>query len=144
MKSRYKLLSFFLFWATSVGAQTYPTILPERQRAAVIDDLLEDRMTNLLPTLMRKNGIDMWIIVSREYNEDPVMKTMLPAVWLSARRRTIFVFHDQGPEKGVERLAIARYDVGNLLKGAWDLQTHPDQWQALVDVIQKKIPKKLV
>lgn len=144
MKSLTFAVSFLLLLTSPyLQAQTYPTILPERQRAVVIDEILEDRMSNLLPTLMRKNGIDMWIIISREYNEDPVMKTMLPAVWLSARRRTIFVFHDQGPEKGIERLAIARYDVGNLLKGAWDLQTHPDQWQALVDVIEKKNPKKI-
>lgn len=119
----------------------YPTILPERERAAVIDEILEERMDNLLPTLMRERGIDMWVIISREYNEDPIMKTMLPSVWLSARRRTIFVFFDNGKE--VERLAIARYDVGNLLKGAWDLNTHPDQWDALVAAIEQKKPKKI-
>ena len=124
-------------------AQMYPTILPEKQRAAVIDEILEDRMNNLLPSLMRQAGIDTWVIISREYNEDPVMKTMLPSVWLSARRRTIFVFHDLGPEKGVERTAIARYDVGNLLKGAWDLQTNPDQWDALIDLLKKQNPAKI-
>lgn len=118
-------------------------ILPERERAAVVDAILEDRMTNLLPKLMRAEGIDMWIIISREYNEDPVMKTMLPSVWLSARRRTIFVFFDKGEKEGVERLAIARYDVGNLLKGEWDLNTNPDQWDALVKVIKEKNPKKI-
>lgn len=134
-------LLFFVFF--SADAQIYPTILPERQRSAVIDEILEDRMNNLLPTLMRQAGIDTWVIISREYNEDPVMKTMLPSVWLSARRRTIFVFHDLGPEKGVERTAIARYDVGNLLKGAWDLQTNPDQWDALIDLLKKQNPAKI-
>jgi len=119
------------------------TILPERDRSRVIDALLEDRFANLLPTLMRREGIDMWIIISREYNEDPVLKTMLPSTWLSARRRTILVFFDQGPEKGVEKLAIARYDVGNLLKGAWDIDVRPNQWEALVKIIQDRQPKKI-
>jgi Xaa-Pro aminopeptidase len=118
-------------------------ILSERDRAAVIDEILEDRMTNLLPKLMRKEGIDMWVIIGREYNEDPVMRTMLPSVWLSARRRTVFVFFDKGEKEGVERFAIARYDVGNLLKGAWDLSTDPDQWDALVKVIKERNPKKI-
>ncbi|RYU96539.1 M24 family metallopeptidase [Emticicia agri] len=118
-------------------------ILSERERATVIDEILEDRMTNLLPQLMRKEGIDMWVLISREYNEDPVMKTMLPSVWLSARRRTIMVFFDKGAKEGVERLAIARYDVGNLLKGEWDLNTNPDQWDALIKVIREKNPKKI-
>ena len=136
-------LIFLLIAIPSKSQTSIPKILPERERAEVIDELLEDKMTNLLPKLMRKEGIDMWILISREYNEDPVMKTMLPAVWLSARRRTIMVFSDSGGTKGVERLAIARYDVGNLLKGEWDLKNNPDQWYALMRTIQEKNPKKI-
>ena len=58
---------------------TLPGILPLSERAAMEDEILEDRLDNLLPELMQNAGIDMWIIISREYNEDPVMKTMLPA-----------------------------------------------------------------
>lgn len=134
------LLILLVLFAEGAFAQ-YPVILSERERAVVIDEILEDRMDNLLPKLMREQGVDMWVIISREYNEDPIMKTMLPAVWLSARRRTIFVFFDNGKE--IERLAIARYDVGNLLKGAWDLNTHPDQWDALVAAIEQKNPQKI-
>ncbi|HEY1055329.1 MAG TPA: M24 family metallopeptidase [Emticicia sp.] len=141
---RFLFLAFCFFAITPAFSQTtFPRILSERERATVIDEILEDRMTNLLPQLMRKEGIDMWVLISREYNEDPVMKTMLPSVWLSARRRTIMVFFDKGAKEGVERLAIARYDVGNLLKGEWDLNTNPDQWDALVKVIKEKNPKKI-
>ncbi|RFS14015.1 M24 family metallopeptidase [Emticicia sp. C21] len=141
---RFLLLAFCYFAISTAFAQTsIPRILSERERATVIDEILEDRMTNLLPQLMRKEGIDMWVLISREYNEDPVMKTMLPSVWLSARRRTIMVFFDKGAKEGVERLAIARYDVGNLLKGEWDLNTNPDQWDALIKVIKEKNPRKI-
>jgi Xaa-Pro aminopeptidase len=43
----------------------------------------------------------------------------------------------------LERLAIARYNVGNSIKAAWDLQKFPDQWNALADLIQKKNPSKI-
>ncbi|RRB07443.1 M24 family metallopeptidase [Larkinella rosea] len=118
-------------------------ILNERERSRVVDEILEYRFNNLLPQLMRREGIDMWIIISREYNEDPVLKTMLPSTWLSARRRTMMVFYDQGVEKGVEKLAIARYDVGNLLKGAWDIDVRPNQWEALAKIIQDRKPNKI-
>lgn len=118
-------------------------ILPERERARVVDEILEDRFINLLPQLMRREGIDMWIIISREYNEDPVMRTMLPSTWLSARRRTIMVFYDAGGDKPLEKLAIARYDVGNLLKGEWDINVQPNQWLALAKVIDDRNPKKI-
>ena len=89
-----------------------PIILDEQARARVVNEMLEDRFNNLLPQLMRREGIDMWVLISREYNEDPVMKTMLPAEWLSARRRTVMVFFDRGLGQELEKLAIARYDVG--------------------------------
>jgi Fe-S-cluster formation regulator IscX/YfhJ len=63
-----------------------------KERARVINELLEDKIQNYLPEMMRTADIDMWIVVSREYNEDPIIKTMLPAEWLAARRRTILVF----------------------------------------------------
>ncbi|KAB7730411.1 M24 family metallopeptidase [Rudanella paleaurantiibacter] len=135
-------LSFILLFSFAFSfAQTPTAILSERDRARFVDEVLEDRFQNLLPTLMRREGIDMWVIISREYNEDPVLKTMLPANWLSARRRTIMVFFDNG--KDVERLAIARYDVGNLLKGEWNIDVRPNQWDALIDIIQKRNPKKI-
>jgi Xaa-Pro aminopeptidase len=133
--------AFLLFTSTILSAQ-YP-ILPERERARVVDEILEDRLTTLLPQLMRREGIDMWVIISREYNEDPVMRTMLPSTWLSARRRTIMVFYDAGGEKPLEKLAIARYDVGNLLKGEWDINIQPNQWLALAKIIEDRNPKKI-
>jgi Xaa-Pro aminopeptidase len=139
MRTLFLLIALTFYTQISFSQQ----ILSERARAEVIDELLEDKMANLLPKLMRKTGIDMWIIISREYNEDPVMKTMLPSEWLSARRRTIMVFTDKGEKEGVERLAIARYDVGNLLKGEWNLNVNPNQWDALVKVIEDRNPKKI-
>jgi len=135
-------LCFLAFFSTDLKAQ-HTLILNQQERAKVIDEILEDRLDNLLPGLMRREGIDMWIIISREYNEDPVMKTMLPSTWLSARRRTIMVFYDKGGDTPLEKIAIARYDVGKLLKGAWDLNVFPDQWEALVEVIKDRNPQKI-
>ncbi len=140
-----RLYPLLVFLFTTSVALTHPlppsAVLTERERARVVDEVLEDRFTNLLPQLMRREGLDMWVIISREYNEDPVLRTMLPSTWLSARRRTIIVFFDNGKE--VEKLAIARYDVGNLLKGAWDIDVRPNQWDALTNIIQQRKPKKI-
>jgi len=90
---------------------------------------------------MDRTDIDMWIIISREYNEDPVMKTMLPSTWLSARRRTIMVFNKTN--EGLDKIAIARYSVGKLLKGEWNVDVYPDQWEALMTIIKEKNPKNI-
>jgi Xaa-Pro aminopeptidase len=120
-----------------------PAVLTVREQAAVVDSWLEDRVQNLLPSLMTETGIDFWIVVSREYNEDPVIRTLLPATWHAARRRTILVMYQPSPNAPVEGFAIARYDVGKSFKKAWDPEAQPDQWKALMELIQAKKPKKI-
>ncbi len=114
-----------------------------KDRAKVIDELLDDRIKTVLPHLMRSNDIDMWLVISREYNEDPVIETFLPATWLAARRRTILVMYDPGDDQEIETLAIARYNVGTAFKKAWDKEKEPDQWKALLKIIEDKNPKKI-
>lgn len=129
--------------ATPVFSQkNYPNILSMRERAGVIDQLLEDKLVNTLPQIMRREGIDMWVVVSREYNEDPVIETLLPSTWLAARRRTILVMYDRG-EEGIEALAVARYDVGTFFKKAWDKEKEPNQWKRLAEIIEERNPKKI-
>ena len=118
-------------------------VLPEREQSRVVDEILNERFNVLLPQLMERTGIDMWVIISREYNEDPVLKTMLPSTWLSARRTTMLVFYNDPVKKQVEKLAIARYNVGESIKAAWDMTRFPDQWDALKDIVQTRAPKKI-
>ena len=118
-------------------------ILSEKERAILKDEILADRFDTLLPQLMDTTGIDMWLLISREYNEDPVMRTMLPATWLNARRRTMIVFYRNKEDNTFEKLAIARYDIGESISSAWNKEEQPDQWKALVDIIKNKDPKKI-
>jgi hypothetical protein len=122
---------------------TEPVVLPMRERAEVVNRWLNLRFEEVIPMLMRREGIDMWIISAREYNEDPVIKTMLPATWQAARRRTILVFYDRGPDEGVERLAIARYDIGEFFATAWDKSEQPDQWARVAEVIAERDPQQI-
>lgn len=118
-------------------------ILSMKERAATINRLLDDKVQNYLPEIMRRENIDMWLVISREYNEDPVIKTLLPAEWLAARRRTILVFFDRGGDQGIETLAVARYDVGTLFKSAWNKEEQPDQWARVAEIIRERAPKKI-
>ena len=124
-------------------AQEYPIILSMKDRATIINNLLEDKLHTVLPEIMRREGIDMWLIISREYNEDPVIETLLPATWLAARRRTILVVFDKGRDEGLETLAVARYNVGNIFRKAWDKEKQPDQWARLKEIIEERDPKKI-
>jgi Xaa-Pro aminopeptidase len=89
---------------------------------------------------MRREGVDMWILVAGEYDEDPVVKTMLPATWLAARRTTILIFHDKGPDAGVERMAVARYPVADLFPSAWIPEEQRDQWARVAEIVRERDP----
>lgn len=140
MRSGVLFFVVFCLWTKLPGQYE---ILPVRAQSEWIDKMLEYRLDSLLPNLMDRTGIDMWVIISREYNEDPVMKTMLPSSWISARRRTIMVFFNNKVEQRLEKTAIARYDVGKLLKGEWNIDVFPDQYEALFDYIKKSNPQKI-
>ena len=135
----FRFFIIFFFIGIAVNAQ----ILSEKDRASLEDEILEDRFTNLLPKLMDRAGLDMWVLISREYNEDPVLKTMLPATWLNARRRTILVFYRDQQKDTLERLAVARYNIGDNIASAWDPESQPDQWKALLEIIEEKNPNKI-
>jgi methionine aminopeptidase len=134
---------FLFITQVAVCQSTIPVILPLKERARVQDEWLQERIKKILPDLMRREGIDMWIIIAREYNEDPVIKTMLPSTWVSARRRTILVAFDNGKDKEIETLAVARYDIGESFKKAWDPEKQPDQWKRLSEIIEERNPKKI-
>ncbi len=123
-------------------AAEMPAILPLRTRAEVVDRWLERRMETVVPQLMRREGIDLWIIAAREYNEDPVIETMLPATWMAARRRTVLVLYDPGPGRPIERLAAARYDIGPFPR-AWDPESQPDQWARVAELIAERDPRRI-
>ncbi len=132
--------TLFLVFSVVLSAQM-PVVLDLQSQGEVKDAWLKERMQTVLPDIMRRAEIDMWILISREYNEDPVLKTMLPSNWLSARRTTMLVIYDNG--KDLENLACARYDVGEVFKKAWDKEKQPDQWKQLAEIIQERDPKKI-
>jgi Xaa-Pro aminopeptidase len=120
--------------------------LPLREQADVRDRWLTQRLLDLLPGLMDRAGIDLWLVVSREYDEDPVLPSLLPATWLSARRRTILVLHRS--DDGVTAAAVSRYPVGQFVP-AWSPDDEPglppeeSQWAAVRRIVEQAAPRRI-
>ena len=131
------------FFATPLFAQLPPSnvVLSHRQEDPLIQERLKDRFDNLLPTLMRREGFDMWLVITREYNSDPVFRSMAPITTYSSRRRTILMFHDRGPGQGVDRISVGRSDY----QGVFDVhQTHNDsQYVSLARLIEERDPRRI-
>ena len=118
-------------------------VLPLRARVEPVNRMLEARFEEVLPRLMRESGIDMWLVINREYSEDPVYFTLVPEPVFAARRTTMLVFFDRGAEEGVERLTVSRYPFSSLYEPAWEGGDLDEQWQGLADVIAERNPRAI-
>ncbi len=114
---------------------------------------LEERLETNLPMLMRKHGVDMWVVTMREYNEDPVFRALVSPTTFAARRRTIYIFHDRGPEEGVERLALGGTSQGGVYEAVRATATAPDgraaelwgrdQWDLFASMVRERDPSNI-
>ncbi|MBX3131808.1 MAG: aminopeptidase P family protein [Gemmatimonadaceae bacterium] len=149
---------------SSVSAQTRPfgTL---REQAATRQAWLEKRLTTVLPAVMRRHGVDAWVIPMREYNEDPMFSSLVSPTTFAARRRTIYVFFDKcaasaasdpGDGSCVERIALGGTSQGGLYEarramaavdaGAEARQAElvgAEQWNALRSVLEERDPKRI-
>jgi len=122
---------------------TYPDptvrVLTHREQNELVTPWIRKRFDTVLPGLMTREGIDMWIIPTREYNEDPVFASMSPLTYFASRRRTILVFFNPGGGRPVERYSIGRFDYDKLYT------TYPTsndgQHEGLRKLVEEKQPK---
>jgi len=132
------------------SAHPFGTLREQAQRQQA---WLRQRLDSILPGLMRKYGIDMWVVPMREYNEDPVFPAIVSPTTFAARRRTIYVFFDRG-RNGVERIALGGTSQGGLYEavrstrnvsasvGGRQAELWGDQqWQVLRNVVEERNPK---
>jgi hypothetical protein len=117
-------------------------VIPRRERVAVENRHLVERLEQLLPRLMTETGLDMWLVINREYAEDPVYFSLVPQPTMAARRTTILVFN-RLPDGSVERLSVNRYPLGGPYKAAWSGGDLAAQWKALGELIRSKNPQRI-
>jgi Xaa-Pro aminopeptidase len=129
--------------------ETAPRLPPLREQHRIRQEWLKARLERVLPVLMRRHGIAMWIVSNREYAEDPVFLSLVSPSVFAARRRTILVFTDRGPEKGVERLALGGGSNGGLYTVHRDPQVETrelwgqGQWALLRKVVDERKPSSI-
>ena len=127
-----------------------------REQAAIQQRWLERRMETILPALMRKHGVEFWVVPMREYNEDPLFTSLVSPTTFAARRRTIYVFHDRGPDRGVDRIALGGTSQGGVYEAVRTARPVPGdvsgrtaelwgdaQWQVLAELIAERRPRTI-
>lgn len=88
-----------------------PKLLSQREQMEVREDWLRKRLGSLLLPMMKRHGIEMWIVVNEEFKSDPVTEHIVPPIPIVGRR-DLFIFIDRGER--IERIAMVRYDEERL------------------------------
>jgi hypothetical protein len=147
-------------WRTMATRDSLRPFGTLREQAVIRQQWLERRMETILPALMRKYGVDMWVIPMREYNEDPTFRSLVSPTTFAARRRTIYVFFDRGAE-GIERIAFGGTNQGGVYKAIRSTKAveapaagsrandrtaelwGDEQWQVLRAAVEERQPKRI-
>lgn len=156
--------------AAPLAAQSPLTPTPQRpfgtlrEQAALQQQWLQERMTTVLPALMRKHKVAMWVMPIREYNEDPVFTSITSATTFAARRRTIYVAFDPCSKAAASATCNDKLELialgGSSQGGVWTAVRSTkavqaavggrqaelwgdEQWSALKTEITKRNPKNI-
>ena len=124
------------------AVQDLENILPEKARADIQNEWLQERFDTILPKLMERAGIDMWLGINREYNEDPVYLTLVPEPHMFARRLSILIFYYRSESNEVERYTGNFYNIGDWYSSIYTDITQ-DQFEVLADFIKEKDPRRI-
>ena len=118
-----------------------PKLLSQREQVKVRGEWLRQRLDNLLLPMMKRSGVDVWIVVNEEFHSDPVTEHIAPAIPIVGRR-DFFVFVDKGDK--LERYAIVRYEEEQV-KRFYNMITPPRDKTAetLRKIIDDRNPKTI-
>lgn len=118
-----------------------PKLLSQREQMDVREKWLRKRLGSLLLPMMKRHGIEMWIVVNEEFHSDPVTEHIVPPIPMVGRR-DLFVFIDRGER--IERLAFVRYDEERLKNHYKQVMPARDKFaEELKKVVDERNPKSI-
>ncbi len=118
-----------------------PRLLSQREQMEVREGWLRKRLGKLLPGMMKRHGIDMWIVVNEEFNNDPVTPHITPPIPIVGRR-DVFIFIDRG--ETLERIAMVRYDEERLKNHYRMVMPARDKFgEELKKIVDERKPKTI-
>ncbi len=105
------------------------------------DLFLKERLANIGP-FMKEEGIDAWLVLSKEYNEDILFEFMVPADYYHARRITALLFtHKDGVTDAIS-MSLPDANMEKYYHREYDFRKE-DLYEALTRELKKINPNKI-
>ena len=114
-----------------------------KERYAIQEQCLKERLEQIVPFAMERSGADVWLHISREYNEDPTFRALFPPMYPTARRLTILAF--VRTDEGVRRfhLAMPDEDLERFYERYWVDWRNEPQLDALARLFEEYRPERI-
>ena len=140
------LTLFAVLLSISSFCQDYPPILTLEEQTELYNQNLEWKIDNVLPEIMRREGLEMWLIICFENDTDPVYRTLTTRPGDNARRLSILIFHDG--KDGFKKLSATwhgSYASGYMYENIFTDRSNgaQGQFEALADYIRKADPENI-
>ncbi|MDD2332864.1 MAG: M24 family peptidase, partial [Mesotoga sp.] len=90
----------------------------EEERISEHNEVLLDRLDNIMPGLLQEENFDAWLVIGRENNEDPIISTLLPDSFYGASRITAFLLTED------KRFVLSPYGskMEDFYESAWRVE----------------------
>ncbi|MBN3555443.1 M24 family metallopeptidase [Fictibacillus nanhaiensis] len=118
-------------------------ILSMSEQEKIMDQWLYERLEHLLPLLMKKHNVDMWVTIGKEYNEDPIGRTFFPSAIDSSRRITIFAFVKENHSDKISRYVISSNKNFEPFYSCYPLQANEESFDGLMRLVDKFDPESI-
>lgn len=131
---------------STLSAQNYPPILSLEERTELYNNNLEWKLDNVLPDIMRREGLEMWLVICFENDTDPVYRTMNTWPGDNARRLSILIFHDS--KDGFKKLSATWHGAGAsgyMYEGIFTDRSNgaQGQFETVAEYIRKTDPENI-
>ena len=118
-------------------------IYPIREQHRIFDEILKDRLANLMPRLLKECCVDMWLVMCREYNEDPIFKTLVPSLVRTAGRLSCLIFSlDQNGQYEALNLSVPDPQLSSSYIHCYNPKEQ-NQFDAIAQAVNARNPRRI-
>lgn len=116
---------------------------PLEVQAELSVEILEEKLEKILPWAMESSDIDFWIVMGKENNEDPVMKTLFSWDMPNARRVSILAFYYDKKSKKVRKMMLGSHSP--IMNSIYENVQNKNEncWEGLKRVIDEVDPRSI-
>ena len=117
-------------------------ILPGKEQTDLMNEWTSWRLEHILPDLMREQDLDMWLIVNREWIEDPVFFSLIHQPVMASPGCAALFFHYDLEKGDIVRYSCSPHGGLAGYQEVWGSRNET-QFEALATTIKRCNPDKI-